>query len=78
MVVVRPQSILVFAEMFSVNLVIVLLGALKVCGVIVAKELAGSVVLGCGQFCTNPGLVIGIRSAEFSEFVVGFSDVIAS
>jgi NADP-dependent aldehyde dehydrogenase len=27
------------------------------------------VVQGCGQFCTNPGLVIGIRSPEFSAFV---------
>jgi len=27
------------------------------------------VVLGCGQFCTNPGLVIGLRSAAFSRFL---------
>ncbi|VVO44079.1 Alpha-ketoglutaric semialdehyde dehydrogenase [Pseudomonas fluorescens] len=26
-------------------------------------------VQGCGQFCTNPGLVIGIRSPQFSAFV---------
>ena len=35
----------------------------------IARELAASVVQGCGQFCTNPGLVIGIRSAAFSAFI---------
>lgn len=78
MAAARPQPIPVFAEMSSVNPVIVLPGALKARGATVAKELAGSVVLGCGQFCTNPGLVIGIRSAEFSEFVAGLSDAMAS
>lgn len=76
MAAARPQPIPVFAEMSSVNPVIVLPGALKARGATVAKELAGSVVLGCGQFCTNPGLIIGIRSAEFSEFVAGLADAI--
>lgn len=78
MAAARPQPIPVFAEMSSVNPVIVLPGALKARGATVAKELAGSVVLGCGQFCTNPGLVIGIRSAEFSEFVAGLADAIGA
>ncbi|MGN0923800.1 aldehyde dehydrogenase [Ectopseudomonas mendocina] len=78
MAAARPQPIPVFAEMSSVNPVIVLPGALKARGATVAKELAGSVVLGCGQFCTNPGLVIGIRSAEFSDFVAGLADAIGA
>ena len=78
MAAARPQPIPVFAEMSSVNPVIVLPGALKARGATVAKELAGSVVMGCGQFCTNPGLVIGIRSAEFSDFVAGLADAIAA
>ncbi len=78
MAAARAQPIPVFAEMSSVNPVIVLPGALKARGATVAKELAGSVVLGCGQFCTNPGLVIGIRSAEFSEFVAGLADAIGA
>ncbi|MNO92999.1 Alpha-ketoglutaric semialdehyde dehydrogenase [compost metagenome] len=28
--------------------------------------------LGCGQFCTNPGLVIGLRSPQFSSFLETF------
>ncbi|MCQ4273301.1 aldehyde dehydrogenase (NADP(+)), partial [Pseudomonas kuykendallii] len=39
----------------------------------IAAELTGSVVLGAGQFCTNPGLVIGIKSAEFSAFLERFA-----
>ena len=74
----RPQPIPVFAEMSSVNPVVILPNALKVRGATIAKDLAGSVVLGCGQFCTNPGLVIGIRSAEFSEFVAGLADAIGA
>ena len=78
MAAARAQPIPVFAEMSSVNPVIVLPGALKVRGATVAKELAGSVVLGCGQFCTNPGLIIGISSAEFSDFVAGLADAIGA
>jgi NADP-dependent aldehyde dehydrogenase len=78
MAAARPQPIPVFAEMSSVNPLIVLPGALKARGATVAKELAGSVVLGCGQFCTNPGLVIGIRGAEFSDFVAALSDAIGA
>ena len=53
--------------------VLPLLEALKARGEKVAGELAGSVVMGCGQFCTNPGLVIGIRSPEFSAFLTAFT-----
>lgn len=65
----RPQPIPVFAEMSSINPVVLLPGALQARGVQVAQELAASVLLGAGQFCTNPGLVIGVRSAAFDSFV---------
>ncbi|MDT4811359.1 Alpha-ketoglutaric semialdehyde dehydrogenase [compost metagenome] len=65
----RPQPIPVFAEMSSINPVILLPEALQARGEQVASELAASVVLGCGQFCTNPGLVIGLRSPAFSAFI---------
>jgi len=69
MAAARPQPIPVFAEMSSINPVILLPEALRVRGDKVASELAASVVLGAGQFCTNPGLVIGIRSPEFAAFL---------
>jgi 2,5-dioxopentanoate dehydrogenase len=49
--------------------VILLPEALRQRGERIASELTASVVLGCGQFCTSPGLLIGIRSAAFSTFV---------
>ena len=68
MAAARPQPIPVFAEMSSINPVLVLPEALQVRGEKIARELAASVVLGCGQFCTNPGLVIGMRSPQFDAF----------
>src|SRR5471030_1390174 len=69
MAAARPQPIPVFAEMSSINPVIVLPEALAVRGDQIARELAASFTLGAGQFCTNPGLVIGIRSPELSKFI---------
>lgn len=69
MAAARPEPIPVFAEMSSVNPVIVLPEALKARSEKIAAELSASVVLGAGQFCTKPGLVIGIRSPEFSWFL---------
>jgi len=69
MAAARAQPIPVFAEMSSINPVIVLPQALAERAESVARDLTASVVQGCGQFCTNPGLVIGIRSPQFSAFV---------
>ncbi|MHC8367065.1 aldehyde dehydrogenase (NADP(+)) [Pseudomonas sp. ZT5P21] len=69
MAAARAQPIPVFAEMSSINPVIVLPQALEDRAETVARDLTASVVQGCGQFCTNPGLVIGIRSPQFSAFV---------
>ncbi|RKS28111.1 NADP-dependent aldehyde dehydrogenase [Pseudomonas sp. WPR_5_2] len=77
MAAARPQPIPVFAEMSSINPVLLMPGALKARGDKIAADLAASVVLGAGQFCTNPGLVLGIRSPEFSAFLERFAAVMA-
>jgi NADP-dependent aldehyde dehydrogenase len=77
MAAARPQPIPVFAEMSSINPVVVLPEALQVRGEKMAGELAASVVLGCGQFCTNPGLVIGMRSPQFSAFIASLGALMA-
>ncbi|TLX65035.1 aldehyde dehydrogenase (NADP(+)) [Stutzerimonas nosocomialis] len=69
MAAARPQPIPVFAEMSSINPVLLMPEALRQRGDLIANELTASVVLGCGQFCTNPGLVIGICSPEFTRFL---------
>ena len=53
----RARPIPVYAEMGSVNPVIVLPGALSERGSSIVEGLATSGTLGVGQFCTNPGLV---------------------
>ncbi len=53
----RPQSIPVYAEMSSVNPVIILPGALARGEEALAEAFFGSLTMGVGQFCTNPGLV---------------------
>ncbi len=65
----RPQPIPVYAEMGSINPVFILPGALAERGTKLAEGLAQSVTLGVGQFCTNPGLVVGLEGATTSEWV---------
>ena len=62
----RPEPIPVFAEMGSTNPVFILPGALNDRAVEIANGLAGSITLGVGQFCTNPGLAF-IASTKDSE-----------
>lgn len=53
----RPVPIPVYAEMGSTNPVFILPEAMRNRKQVIAKDLAASVTLGVGQFCTNPGLV---------------------
>ena len=64
----RQEPIPVFAEMGSVNPVVILPEALQVNAEKWAKSYASSITLGTGQFCTNPGLILGIKSDGFSMF----------
>jgi len=65
----RPDPIPVFAEMGSINPVFLMPGKLKESAADIAKLYAGSITLGVGQFCTNPGLVIGIDGADLNRFI---------
>ncbi|MEA2733659.1 MAG: 2,5-dioxopentanoate dehydrogenase, partial [Humisphaera sp.] len=56
----RPSPIPVFAEMGSINPLIVLPGALAERKAEIAQGLAASVLLGGGQFCTKPGVVFAV------------------
>ncbi|EXW38926.1 aldehyde dehydrogenase (NADP(+)), partial [Acinetobacter baumannii] len=78
MAAARPQPIPVFAEMSSINPMLMLPEALKNRGEKIAQDLADSVVLGCGQFCTNPGLILGIKSAEFSQLINNLTDIMGA
>src|ERR1700737_1691071 len=56
----RREPIPVYAEMSSINPVLLFPHALKNRGAAIGKAFAGSLALGAGQFCPNPGLVLAI------------------
>lgn len=64
----RPLPIPVYAEMGSINPVLALPSALKTDSEKWAKNYAASITAGTGQFCTNPGLILGIDSEELNHF----------
>ncbi|MEP7258207.1 MAG: aldehyde dehydrogenase (NADP(+)) [Flavitalea sp.] len=69
----RPDPIPVYAEMSAINPVILFEHALVNQQEKIAKDLAASVTLGAGQFCTNPGLVLLIDSEASQKFLTSFA-----
>ncbi|MEI6945751.1 aldehyde dehydrogenase (NADP(+)) [Paraflavisolibacter sp. H34] len=70
----RREPIPVFAEMGSINPVFLLPQKLQRSAAELAKAYAASITLGVGQFCTNPGLLLGIEGADLQLFM----DVLAT
>lgn len=60
----RAEPIPVYAEMGSINPVFILPEALKERNAKIAEGLAGSLTMGVGQFCTNPGVVVSLESED--------------
>lgn len=65
----RKTPIPVFAEMGSVNPIFLLPEKLANDFENLAKQIAGSVTLGTGQFCTNPGLIVAIDGEPLKNFI---------
>jgi NADP-dependent aldehyde dehydrogenase len=71
----RPHPIPVYAEMGSVNPVVLLSDKIAENPSALAAGLAGSVCLGVGQFCTNPGLLIlQKKDADFLDLLAAELD----
>jgi NADP-dependent aldehyde dehydrogenase len=73
----RPEPIPVYAEMGSNNPVFLLPEQVAASAETLATTIAGSVNLGAGQFCTNPGILVIQKSAEADRFITAFSDAMA-
>lgn len=73
----RPQPIPVYAEMSSINPVVLLPNALKARGESIAQQFAGSLTMGVGQFCTNPGMVVGLAGPELDKFAADAAAALA-
>ena len=65
----RKEPIPVFAEMSSINPVFLFPEKLKQSAAEVAAIYASSITLSTGQFCTNPGLIIGIDNDDLQSFI---------
>lgn len=72
----RERPIPVFAEMSSINPVVLFPNKLKQQPQQLAQQYAGSITLGMGQFCTNPGLLLAIKGEGLNEFLQTLSDEI--
>jgi alpha-ketoglutaric semialdehyde dehydrogenase len=64
----RQQPIPVYAEMSSINPMFLLPRALAGRAAEIAGGFAAALTMGVGQFCTNPGLVLGLRGTDFERF----------
>lgn len=64
----RKEPIPVFAEMGSVNPVFLLPGKLKKDVEGIASMYTVSITQSAGQFCTNPGILVGIENDSLNEF----------
>ena len=59
----------IYLELSSINPVVVLPGALRERGAALAEEFTGSCLMGAGQFCTNPGMVLLLEGEETEAFI---------
>jgi NADP-dependent aldehyde dehydrogenase len=59
----------VYAEMSSINPVLLMPAALAARGAALGQAFVGSLTMGAGQFCTNPGLVLAIAGEGLDAFL---------
>ena len=77
----RPEPIPFFGELGSVNPMFMLPAAIASRGADLGRAWAGSLAMGAGQFCTNPGIAVVIEGSEADAFVeaarVALSETVA-
>ena len=65
----REEPIPFFGELGSINPNFLLPDALVNRGEAIAKGWAGSLIMGVGQFCTNPGIMVTLAGPDADRFV---------
>jgi len=73
----RAVPIPVYAEMSSVNPVTLMPARLEEAAEDLARAYVGSLSLGAGQFCTNPGIVLAVESDALTRFLIAAKDALA-
>jgi NADP-dependent aldehyde dehydrogenase len=74
----RPRPIPFYGELGSINPVVALPGILAARGAELATTLAGSISLGCGQFCTSPGVIVLLKDVASDAFVAQLLTALAA
>lgn len=74
----RPVPIPVYAEMSSINPVLLFPSALASRGDALARGFVASLTLGAGQFCTNPGLVLAIEGRGLEAFLAAAAEALSA
>ncbi len=65
----RPEPIPFFGELGSVNPMFLLPQAMAARAEALGQGWAGSLTMGAGQFCTNPGIAVAIDGPETDRFI---------
>ena len=73
----RPEPIPFFGELGSVNPMFLLPDAVASRGASIGEGWAGSLTMGAGQFCTNPGIAILLDGPEADAFTSAAKDALA-
>ncbi|ODN71664.1 NADP-dependent fatty aldehyde dehydrogenase [Methylobrevis pamukkalensis] len=74
----RPVPIPVYAEMSAINPVFLLPAALANRAETIATGFAGSLTMGAGQFCTNPGLIVAIDGEGLDRFLAAAATAVGA
>ena len=72
----RPTPIPFFGELGSINPLVVLPNALDTESQNLAKTLASSITMGCGQFCTSPGVLVVLKGETSERFVTQLKEAL--
>lgn len=72
----RRNPIPFFGELGSVNPMFLMPHALAARGGEIAKGWAGSLTMGAGQFCTNPGIAVVIDGPEAAAFIAAAKEAV--
>ena len=73
----RPEPIPFFGELGSVNPMFLLPSAVAARGAAIAAGWAGSLTMGAGQFCTNPGIAVVVDGPEAQAFIADAKAAVA-
>lgn len=74
----RPEPIPFFGELGSVNPMFLMPAAMSARGAEIANGWAGSLTMGAGQFCTNPGVAIVIAGSDADAFINTAADALGA